>query len=1251
MALLVVICFVLQCKIPQNPTDPVYTRVELMIRNSLWVQSNLTITDTVDNPIQIGVVINLPENIDSIRFSVKADNKTLFDTLLRSFKPIDKDSIWKQMSFSDTGYKVVTIIPYSRVVSLIPVSAGITIVKKASTTQPVNHPPKWTEDSLSIALNDTARYELNLSPMCSDPDKDVLQYAISGKTLPGDTVINSQYIFQATAATIGKNRVEIIANDPSGMKDTIYLVLNVTAAGADENPPEVTIIAPKNDTGVTDADSYVVDMLCSDASGIDSVYAVFNGKTISADLVNGHYKITITGLVAGVNNTVELTVRDKSVKALKTTKSIIIKYAKGFTIAYNGNGNTSGAIPVDSGKYETGATVSIKDNTGNLVKTGSVFAGWNTAADGSGTAYAAGSSYTIGAANVTLFARWTQNTTYTVTYDGNSNTTGTVPSDPGKYETGSTVTVKDNTGNLVKTGFTFAGWNTAADGSGTAYAAGSIYTIGTANVTLFARWTQNTTYTVTYNGNTNTTGSVPTDPGKYETGTTVTVKGNTGNLVKTGFTFAGWATSAGGNAVYKAEDTFKIGTSDVTLYAVWKQNTTFALTITTSNGQVVLSPNATVFDSGTIVTLTPVPSSNYHFSGWSGALTGTANPATITMNSAKSVVASFEVNAPNTFSLSVLALNGSVQKSPDHSQYDSGSVVALTAVPNAGYQFTGWSGGITGTTNPSSVTMNAAKSVTANFAIKTYALTVTAANGSVTKSPDANSFDSGTVVTLTAVPAAGYQFTGWSGGITGTTNPSSVTMNAAKSVTANFALKTYVLSITAANGSVTKSPDANSYDSGTVVTLTAVPNAGYQFTGWSGGITGTTNPASVTMNAAKSVTANFTLKTYALSITATHGSVTKSPDANSYDSGTAVTLTAVPNAGYQFTGWSGGITGTTNPAAVTMNAAKSVTATFALKTFALSINATNGSVTKSPDANSYDSGTVVTLTAAPNAGYQFTGWSGGMTGTTNPSSVTMNATKSVTANFALNTYQLTLAAGTGGMISTPATSPVTVNHGAATPISATASAAYVFSSWSVTQGIATIANPNSAGTTVSLVSGNATVQANFTLKPYQLYVTTTTGGTISKPASLPASVTAGNSVAIQVDFKSSDYTFVNWTVTSGTATFIDASLPSTFVVPSSDATVRANLSPNLKATLSPERQITGWGYDAQTIASTVTGGTPPYTYNWVMNGNEMLIYTSTYTPYYFPAGTYEYYVEVTDAKGATVISNISTHIITEAVGN
>lgn len=82
-------------------------------------------------------------------------------------------------------------------------------------------------------------------------------------------------------------------------------------------------------------------------------------------------------------------------------------------------------------------------------------------------------------------------TTYTVTYDGNGKTNGDVPEDDSSYEEGDEVTVLDNTGSLARTGYTFSGWNTEADGTGDSYVADEKFTMGTADVTLYAKWTLN----------------------------------------------------------------------------------------------------------------------------------------------------------------------------------------------------------------------------------------------------------------------------------------------------------------------------------------------------------------------------------------------------------------------------------------------------------------------------------------------------------------------------------------------------------------------------------------------------------------------------------------------------------------------------------------------------------------------------------------------------------------------------------------
>ena len=134
-----------------------------------------------------------------------------------------------------------------------------------------------------------------------------------------------------------------------------------------------------------------------------------------------------------------------------------------------------------------------------------------------------GGSLWVGSITVT-----TKTSTYTVTYDGNGKSSGSVPTDATAYTSGSTVTVKSNTGSLAKTGWTFAGWNTAADGSGTTYAAGSGTFSISANTTLYAKWTCTVTWsvngatnvysaqTITYNSSGSKVSSVPApNPASY----------------------------------------------------------------------------------------------------------------------------------------------------------------------------------------------------------------------------------------------------------------------------------------------------------------------------------------------------------------------------------------------------------------------------------------------------------------------------------------------------------------------------------------------------------------------------------------------------------------------------------------------------------------------------------------------------------------------------------------------------------------
>ncbi len=144
----------------------------------------------------------------------------------------------------------------------------------------------------------------------------------------------------------------------------------------------------------------------------------------------------------------------------------------------------------------------------------------------------------------------------------------------------------------------------------------------------------------------------------------------------------------------------------------------------------------------------------------------------------------------STYSLTINATNGSVTKSPDQATYNSGSSVILTATPSPGYSFTGWSGDATGSTNPLTVTMDANKTITANFQIIQYTVSTSSnpANGGTTSG--AGMYNAGQSATVTATPALNFHFVNWTenGSQISSNSSYSFTVNSNRTLVANFAI-------------------------------------------------------------------------------------------------------------------------------------------------------------------------------------------------------------------------------------------------------------------------------------------------------------------------------------------------------------------------------------------------------------------------------------------------------------------------------
>lgn len=188
-----------------------------------------------------------------------------------------------------------------------------------------------------------------------------------------------------------------------------------------------------------------------------------------------------------MNTTIEATTNPITfaVTTNTTIKPIFVAAAAGtHSVVYSSNGATGGSAPSASVE-SAGATHIAQGNSGSLTRIGFAFAGWNTAANGSGTQYTAGDSITVNS-NVSLFAQWTPVPVVTISFDGNGSESGSAPSSS-IVNLGSTFAIPANTGNLTRAGFTFGGWNTSANGDGTNYSPGSSLT-GATTLVLYAKW-------------------------------------------------------------------------------------------------------------------------------------------------------------------------------------------------------------------------------------------------------------------------------------------------------------------------------------------------------------------------------------------------------------------------------------------------------------------------------------------------------------------------------------------------------------------------------------------------------------------------------------------------------------------------------------------------------------------------------------------------------------------------------------------
>ena len=365
------------------------------------------------------------------------------------------------------------------------------------------------------------------------------------------------------------------------------------------------------------------------------------------------------------------------------------------SLTYDGNGATGGKTDPQTGK--TDEKINVRDN--GFTRDGYTFVTWNTQADCKGNAVKPNSEWTLRGSS-TLYACWA-GTVQTLAYHGNGATGGNTAVQSGK--TGDELTTNAN--GFTRDGYTFVRWDTAKDGSGTAYGEGkngvSQYVMKPAGNDLYAIWKANPATIQYRNDWPNTTGSTPDTTGS--TGDTVTVSQN--GFDRPGYTFTGWSTSKRGDPSLNPGDKHTLEPGTTTVWAQWKANP--AHLVYNSNVGGIGSETRTVDGvvDQTVKTLgNPFDRPGYTFSGWNTQADGKGKAydpgadCTLTANDKSTPKNTSVLYAQWTINKVTLKFdpNGGVGGYPSINTDAFGSVTIPKdakepKVTRPGFRFTGWS--------------------------------------------------------------------------------------------------------------------------------------------------------------------------------------------------------------------------------------------------------------------------------------------------------------------------------------------------------------------------------------------------------------------------------------------------------------------------------------------------------------------------------------------------------------------------------
>ena len=788
------------------------------------------------------------------------------------------------------------------------------------------------------------------------------------------------------------------------------------------------------------------------------------------------------------------------------------EYNLSLSVTPQNSGTVSGG-----GAFPVGQSVTVTA-TANLNYS---FVNWTK----NGQVVSSSSNYTFNmpAEHTNLIANFSQNyrnLSLSVLPANSGNVTGA-----GSYGAGDPVTVTAT----PNTGYAFLNWTRA----GTVLSENASYSFNMpdSNTNLVANFISNQSQ-VSITVNPVNSGSV-TGAGNYVHGASVTVTATPNQ----NYNFVSW-TISGVVQSTQASYTFVMPVGNVNLVANFATGES-ALNITVNPVNSGTVTGSGTYAHGANVTVTATPNQNYSFLNWTkGSVVQSTQPTYTFTMPAESVnlIANFEELPPTLYTVSANVNPVNSGTISGTGQYEAGQSVTLTVTPSQNYNFLNWTkNGVVQSTQAIYTFTMPAESVAlqANLSLSQYSLSLQVNPAGAGTVSGAGSYIAGHEVILNATANSGYLFAGWKRGDTllSTNSVYTYTMPSENvTLTAHFTALEYTLSILAVPANSGTFTGQGTYTVNSAVSLSAVPNTGYQFDSWKiDNQVISNNPQYTYIMPASNVniTAHFSLKTYSLGLNTSPSNTGQLFGAGQYTMGAEVTVSVVPNPGFEFLNWKNGNTEISSTAEFifTMPAENvSLTAFLSALSYNLSLSTNPVNAGTTAGHGSYTAGTEVFVSVSPAQGYSFQSWTNGeMLISNQPGFEFIMPVGDIhlTANFNVINYDLSINVTpvNGGTVIGAGSFP----GGTTVPLTATPALGYQFLNWKNGDTILS----TSANYTYSMPYNNVTLSANFepVLYPLTISVNPSGAGIVSGAGNY----TGGTQVSLSA-IPAINHTFANWSV-------------------------------------------------------------------------------------------------------------------------